>query len=565
MKADSVVYYKDGLLVLDSGMSESLFSKSRLSEHLNDKGLLARRAQNIWTFSDFGFEGTVTSDVTHNVLWTASCFEGYTLKDYLENDDDVLKFQAVSSVISFLEAAIKGNMKPEAVGAGGFFVSEDFNQVIILPSFLFSSAVSCRSAEINASYNQCYLHENLTGNKAVRFTQAVIGYKALTGDLPYREVDLVKRHEDHVDYNYKPVSESVYGLDNLLADFIDSCLCVKLPKQNSKSHNVAPAVWEDVEDDFPVEELNKSLGLTAEGTVGPGETLAPRRIPSNITQAEFEAKGESSRKTFGQKLKVKRWFRHNRTVLSIAAGAAVVAAFFVATYNSGASSKPCTRGLTSNQVVSMFYSAINRLDVDGVGYSGKGRQVKHIGETVSNFYVTGKAISMYDTSKCTVSPATWLNWNYEGGYRIFGLTQLEVDGQEEGLFFTGPERKDKSIAYLTEENGKTLSQGDTVQHEVSFYMLYTEDGQTLKVLKRNDIVTLTYLKNQWYITDCVISEKEDAEVNISSFYASYVSAMDTTAGDVLGACDILRKSYYWLSTEREIRDAFEDLKVTMPS
>jgi len=563
MNADSIVYYKEGMLVLDTGMSESTFSKSRLVERITEKGILAKKEDNDWTLSFWSFDNTLTDELNHDVLWTAPGFEGNTLKAYLEGDDKALKVKASATVVAVLEKILQSDFAFTSVGSGGIFISSDFNSVLFLPSVLFSSSVSCRSENINATYNELYLHENLTGKAAIRFTQAVISYRALTDKMPYNKINTVERHEDYLDHNYIPLKACIYGMDKELSGFIDSYLSIKMPKVQNKGA-ASKYVNIEIDDIYPLVCLYKELGLEENGDIPLTGILNKPQRNSDENQKVFEERCKKELNLFAKRLNRKRWFRHNKTMIGIASGVAVILAFFIVTYNAGASAKPTTKSLNSVQTVSMFYSAINRLDVDGVSLAGKGKRVKQISDTVSNFYVTGKAISMYDGSKSTVTPATWLNWNYDGGYRIFGITQFKVDNNEQSIFFTGPAKNTKGLQPLTEENGKTLAEGDTVVHNVSFYLLYTDDGETLHVLTRNDTVTLTYTGKKWLVTGCEV-EEEDSISSCSELYADYVAAVNEADKDIKKICDILRVKYYWLSTDKEVQEAYKDLQENMPT
>ena len=547
---DAIVYYREGFLVLDTGMTESTFSKARLADRMSEKGFIVRQGESGWKFDNWTFEENETDEVNHDVLWKGRAFKGLTLKNYIEGSDRSFASRCVSCVITVIEEAVKQNIDLYSIGAGGIYVASDFRSVIFLPYNLFRSSVSCRSVEINTGYNEFYLHENLRQKAALRFTQCVISYYAITGKFPYDNTDAIKRHEDLFDHNYMPLSDVVYGIDESLSTFVDSYLSVSMPKIQNKGNNRA-FIEKDVNDSFPVRELNKELGLNEDGTLLEGNHLNNIERKSSLSFNEFTDKASKKRNTFIKRLKCKRWFRHNRTFIAVAGAVAVVFVFFVMMYKTGSSSKPTTESLDSIQTLSMFYSAMNLQDVDSVGISCHGKDTKNIMDIISNFYVSGKALSVYDSSQSTVSPASWFCFNYDGNYRIFGLTKLKIDGEEESLYFKGPAKNTRGLKPLVNEAGRDLHEGDTISHQSEFYMLYSEDGENLHVLKRSDNVTLTWIKNRWVITS-LESKEEDSPCKKSSLYTDYSRALVDNGGDIDTALRSISDKYQWLPTEREI-------------
>src|SRR5574344_1466191 len=152
MTADEIVFVKNNKLYLDTSMTQSAFSKSRLSERLSEEGFIAtcteapsvENRSGSWDFSPWTFTGTLlkTADdesmsaasraLAETVLLEGNAFEGRTLKDYFDEDstrsseeEKAKVARAAAAVCTAIEYAVDKEIKLCNNGAGGIFLSLD--------------------------------------------------------------------------------------------------------------------------------------------------------------------------------------------------------------------------------------------------------------------------------------------------------------------------------------------------------------------------------------------------------------------------------------------------------
>ena len=75
--------------------------------------------------------------------------------------------------------------------------------------------------------------------------------------------------------------------------------------------------------------------------------------------------------------------------------------------------------------------------------------------------------------------------------------------------------------------------------------------QILAVSKRNDVITLEYSKNSWYIVDVDIKE-DYSQVDLSVFLKDYNEAISLAQGDKIKAINSLKEKYVWLPSNEEL-------------
>ena len=596
------VFVEDRIIKLDTSLTPSSYAKSINAERLTEKGRLARKTSEGWTFEPWGFTDTEikthTSTVSgierkanETVVLHARGFSGTTLKDLFDKEStkelsDGERSQihlAGAAVCSAMEAAIQQKEPVENTGAGGIVVSDDCTQILFLPLIHFESSTMCIGEKEYSEHQGFYINPTLTGDTAIHFTQSVIAYRLLTGKLPFNETSPDKRHMDIIDANYKHLSESVWALDENLSSFVDNSLQRKALVRNKKTgKKLAPSLADkitsiiverektDAGDEpkheglglaFPLEPLYRELGLTETGEIPPMGKLNPVIRKSNVPQELFEQKNKKHEAFFQKKLAVKRWLRSARIPLMISAGVIVVVAAVFISIASGHSEDPTSKGLTSTQTVEMFYSGMNTLNSQAMHECSTGDKASELENMVTTMYVTGKTLAAYDATRKLVSPAEWINFNYDGHYSIFGLADFSIQTNKGSLFFNAPAKNTNPKAITEDDDGKPVKNGDKKTIPVSYVLLYTEgtDSNTLvlKAVYHNDTLTLEFKKNRWIITD--IQEKAGAPIttDYEAFLSDYKKTFEgkDIDKDPVVTANELRSTYPWISTNSEILEA----------
>ncbi len=575
-----LVFSKDGNLYLDTGMTQDAFSKARIMDRLGERGIKAERTEDggteTWAFSKWSFSGTKMPD--KSVLLEGFLFSGLPLSYFFDKDSKEKEFLAGARVCSAIEAAISQGLNLPRVGAGGIFISADFERILFLPEKLFDMAISCLSSaagqgaeepDLAGSCQGFYINRLLDGDAACAFTQAVIAYRLLTGGFPFTECEESRREEDIRDRNYVHIAHKVWGLDTELARRIDQGLqrTVELKGPGNRNSGGAgktvnpPASKKP--SPFPLATLYRELGLTESGNIAPDGNLIGVIRKSNVSHEEFDRIAKRERAGFLSALARRRWVRRHRSMLTLLAvgmfALAVVAGICVET----SMSRPSTRGLSEIQTAEMFYSAFNTMDVLSAQASATGKDSGAVIDAMSAYYVTTKSRASYYSDYKATSPAEWLSFNNGGAFSMYGISQFFIGNKKGEIFFTGPARRDAPRP-VGESAGAEIKKNATKKLEVSYYFIYggnAEDGkETVQALKKTDTVTLSYKGGRWRITGLEQQEGPSYSVDKDVFYADYKAAFDASGQDPVKAADSIRGKYVWLPLGSEILQGIEKIK-----
>ncbi|MBQ3687351.1 MAG: hypothetical protein II932_05935, partial [Treponema sp.] len=315
---------------------------------------------------------------------------------------------------------------------------------------------------------------------------------------------------------------------------------------------------------FPLKSLYRELGLTELGNIAPDGTLIGVIHKSNISQEAFESRAKREEQHFQAALSRKRWVRRRRTPLTILAIAVFAAAVVSGLCLESAMSRPTTQGLTELQTVELFYSAFNTMDTLSAQASARGKQAEAVIDAMSAYFVTAQTRSSYEAGYKVTSPAEWLSFNNGGAFSMYGISQFFIGNRKGEIFFTAPVRRD-APAPVTESGGTELRKGAVKQLEVSYYFIYcvgsdTGEAENVHVLKKNDIVTLTYGGRRWRITGLEQQEGPSVSVNKETLYADYKAAFDASGQDSVKAADAVRTKYGWLPLGSEILEGISKIK-----
>lgn len=528
-----LVFSKNGNIYLDTYMTQSAFSKSRLSMRLTENGVLATKNGTGWTFSNWFFTGTKMEEQGAMLLEGAG-FSGLTLKDFFDTQDNTRQYFASALVCSAIESAIQQKVGLTAIGAGGIIISSEFERIIFLPSDLYETASQCAGKEIYAQSEGMYINKTLKSDAALHFTQSVIAYRALTKEMPFSQIDQELREEDYKDHNFIPLSQKIWSLDQNLAQSVDNAL-----KASSEK-------FKDLKN-FPVAELFKELGITEDGNT------TPVIRKTNISNEKFEKDSLKKQKNFQQMLKIKRWIRHNRTGLAIAGVAIAIAVGITGVFMQGNLQQPTTKSLTAFETVEMFYSAVNNLDSTATRASSKCKSANNITNMLSNIYVASKTRNAYNFKDKTVSPAEWFNFNYDGSYTMYGLSQFSIGTEKGNLFFEAPAKKTfpKSVK-LTDPDIKNKEQ---VTFTVSYNLVYNEGYDVLFIEEKEDKVILTFNKDRWIITDIQQTDIKSSHIGYKDFAEEYKTVLESEDKNILKTAKTLRERYNWIPSNSELLEA----------
>lgn len=559
MNSQTILFNQDSKIFLNTAVSPLSFSKARQGERISEKGIIAERTGNGWSFQPWSFTGTISSNEilptqTETVFLSGDFSTFTTLKDQfsaLTRDNSTFQkaktIQAAALVVSSIQEALKQGTKLPINGAGGILISTDKTKILYLPEDLFNTSVSCFGEKIYSQEKGFFINENLQYSQALIFEQALICYAALAETLPFLQENTKLRNEDQKDSNFIPLKHKVWALNQVLSSYIDKSLRLRPDTTRNSFHKIEESAL------LPLKLFYKEAGLTEEGLLPPDETLLPVIRKSNISQEQFSTKAEKYQTSFQKKLSIKRHFRHNKTKYGTITLGVIIAIAAIVIHSNNINRQPTTIGLTSTQTIESFYSAMNTLDITQASSCVKGKEPSRLVDILSNYYVASQSRAAYEVSVQTISPSEWLNFNNDGKYQIFGLSQFYIDGAKSSIFYKAKAKKDCDTI-ITEENDQTLQEGSSITHSVEYYLISDISENNMDIQRHKDLVTLTYKKNRWVITNI----KQDAEAltaNFDELYQAYLDCYEKTSGNNLEYSRILSEKFPWIPTTSEILEA----------
>lgn len=551
----SVVTCSDEKIFLNTFMTSLEFAKARFSEKISERGVLAKKIDGAWNFESWNFEETNENSLG-NVILEGKAFKGDSLKNLFakinfSEADKINAVRAGAAVVSAIEDALNWKQKIPAEGGGAIFVSSDFTQIIFLPELFFESAVLCCRKDILSEENGFYVNENLSGTQALKFIQASIAYKVLSGDFPFQNKNREQRAADILDKNFIPAEIKIPGLNKILADSINSALSQEVSTEHKKKSNLPSSNLEISH--FPRTQFFEECGLLQNGELSEDGKLLVVNRTLKISDEKFSKNAERSRKKREARVKNVRWLRKSRTLLIIIAAVLVVGIFTGLSFFFTSQEKPSSQGLTSRETVEMFYSAMNTLDVDQAIACSKSKEMKSYTGVLSNIYISYKARAMYNTKLEARPLSQWLCLN-QTLFSIEGLSQFKIQGEQGRLLFEA-QNKNQHVKALTEENGESLSEGKTLSYKVTFYTVLAEQSDSLTVNSVCDTVKLEFSKNRWQIISINRTKLNEEIFSIEEFVADYEAAVEKCGKNIDEIMTVLENKYYWLPSDSEIDEA----------
>lgn len=560
MNSQTILFNQESKIYLNTAVTPLSFSKARQGKRISETGVLATKTESGWNFEPWSFTGTISSnEILQNqaeTVFLSGDFAPFTtLKDqFSARSKDNSAFQKAKTVqtaalvVSSMQEALKTGTKLPVNGAGGILISNDKTKILYLPQDLFNTSVSCFGETIYSQEKGFFVNENLQYNQARLYEQALICYVTLSETLPFLQENTKLRNEDQKDNNFIPLKNKVWALNHELSSFIDKTLKIRPDTTKDNFQKMSESSL------LPLKIFYKEAGLTEDGLLPPDETLLPVIRKSNISQEQFSEKAEKRQESFQKKLSIKRHFRHNSTKYGIIATGIAVTLSALVIHSNNLNRQPTTMGLTSTETIESFFSAINTLNVTQASSCVKGKTPEKIVDVLSNYYVAAQSRSAYEAAVATKSPAEWLNFNNDGHFQMFGITQFYIDGAKSSIFYQAKSKKECDPAIL-EENGEILQDGTTITHKVQYFLVTDMTEEYIEIQNHNDVVTLTYKNNKWLITNLQQSA-EPLTADVNELYQAYLDCYEKTSGNTLEYSKILSEKFSWIPTTSEILEAY---------
>lgn len=505
-------------VILRTGMTKDEFSRANIIQYINSKGyVIKKESKGDFCFREWAFD-TVEERDSHIEL-SGESFFGIALYDILKetqssitepvcikpNEVQKKHWKTLCAAIEAINAAIEHKIRLPNAGPLGIVCGDD-DSFLFLPDAVLNRSLSIRSKETAAEFYYSWKQPLLSDDKAFSHTVSTYLYTVLTGReaFPAKSIDEIA--EDYCDCNFVPV-QYYAALKPELAEKINNCLDGK-----KKFLPSVARLLDFLSDD--VDSLYIDIGT---------QNLA-------VVLEKFQKKQMVS-------IKRLRFFRKHVGVISIGSVLAVCVIAMAISISVSIKSKPATTGLTVFQTVESYYAGYTHLDGEIVDACITGPDTKTISKLVSQIYVLGKMKAAYGFGSGIFTPAQWLLMPDFEHENVYGLSCLKINGINADLSAEYIRETDRKI--LNEEPGKT----DSVT--VSFYLISNLNDEGFSVEKHNDILTLEFRKNRWFITHI----DENITLVPVDFEEFVVSKKEGTTA-----------VYEWLPSEKEIQNAEKELK-----
>lgn len=549
---NNLITIENNEIRLTSNLDEYSFGKTNYNSILSQEGyLFDGKNFKIWTFDEvksFEVEGK-TERIVFYCGKNPLSKNAKTLAEQFEKNDETL-FKAVELLCKAFTQAAEYNTDISQIGSGGILVDMSLPTpaALFLPEDLFKTSANALSKEEYIELQGGWINETLSGLPGICFERATLVYKLLTGRLPYASTNPVERNADILDRKFLPLELCVEGINSTLAKEVNKGLklnsnAVNIPGKRQKgksSEELTPT------SEFPQELLEEAWKLS--------------KKQSAESNKDFEDKVNNYIKLRDSKISTKRNIRRNISL--IVSIFAIIIVIIITTINTVKSNldEYCPRGLTSVQTIQGFFQGVNAKDTVMLDNFIKGKQPSSYVDAVSRIFVLHKQRMSYGNDNGFATPENWLiystNYQRYQNSGIYGITNLVIDGKpyepDVQMF-----KKNENIPPLEKEGNITLTDKSESVHKVEYYLLHTgEEEEEFTVEKETDIITLTFVKDQWRITNIDVTQ-EHLPVDCVAFRTEYFELLNKNEDDPVITVKQLKNKYQWLPTNAAMQKEWD--------
>jgi len=551
--SQSVCRIEGESLILETGMDEASFGKTRLATTLSSNPILLVdffKIEEKPVFTEFYFT-EINSNKDGLVFLSARLPQAFkreeksicsvkfdTLCDCFKSRPIDIRNKSAFFAVNAITAALKNHQKFEASGAGGIFVCNE--SVVFLPKNIFEFCLNSCSKEIQAEFNGKYIFKGLQNENALCFLRSVITYQALAEKLPFNQTSEEKRQKDVIDSYFLPLEYAVNGIDKSLALAVNEGLSSKVDFKS------------ETQQKFPIEIFQAELGLDEKLNFS---EISRIERPNFLLEDEFKKLSENY---FSKKSKItsrERFVQKNKFALAACFASIVLLVCAIVGTLNRISNLPTTKGLNSIETLEQFYTAVNNLDIELLQEVGKGDDVNGVKNVVSAMYVTSKAREGY-SNEVTVSPEKWFYLVASDNYRnqpwIYGLSNVEISVPGKStvkadLSKSAPIRKEKR-EIIMEENGELPKNGDYKKYTVKYFRIFTHGEEAFLTIENNeDYIFETFERNRWIVSSVSSNLISSSEIKMQDLRDEFEKALSASGGNVKAAISILADKFEWIS------------------
>ena len=499
-------------IILHTAMTDREFAKANMMQHMKAEGYIAKEAEGgSFEFSKWFFEDTAANEDGEFEL-LGEGLEGVTAYQILKEVEEACKdteictkpnqtqldaWSKIFRIIKAMREAEKQKLMLPNCGAVGIIYADD-GRILFLPELLVTRSIAMRSQSEAAEYTESWRQSILPIEQMPSFSAAVMIYTIITGHRPYNSDSPEQLADDFLDSYFVP-AEYICPLSKDNAEILDTALKGKIKFRPT---------------------LKRLLSIFGEDISG------VYQAESKTAQKEIKDKAYSK---ISKRIGRSRFFRkHFAQIAAVFIAVILVTAGILSIVNTEMS-RPTTKGQTAFQVVESFYSSLNHLEtvrLEECISKAAGKEIKGI---VTNLYVTSKMQSAYNSGQGIMTPAQWIIKANPERTSVYGITRLKINGIESNT--SADWFQNVQALPLNIENG-------TNEHfDAEYYLVYTDNPETITIVAYKDSLELTFIKDRWLITKFERNETP-SECDKAQFFKDL---SENKTG-----------SYAWFPTEKEL-------------
>ncbi len=512
---------------LDTGLSPREAAQSKVTQYLKEPGFSARcDSTGTWQFQEWTWDDTRTAvpsgRKTESVCITGSAWNGVPLYSILEaamketaSAEDLNRATvAVNLLNQAVESAATDSVQLPDCGPAAILCGTGENQgaLLFLPAELFIRALQSRGDAEKSRYEGMWTNPVLSGIDAWRFTVASCSFAVLTGKPAYPALDTDKRKEDYLDKNHIPLTVCAAGQHTELLKAIEH----NLDQQGAFSKKARKG------------KKTASDAIVERETVNTSYSVKMADLQPFTTRSVTDPATVETWIQYQKKIKRIRFVRKHQTALKIAAVAFVALIIVGVSVIRDMRDQPTTAGLTQDEVVEMYFSAIDTLDTTLFDAARSKKAGKGWSNYIATLFVTSKMRENYESIH-TWTPGQWLYIKNPEKASVFGISNLQYE---------------KIHSY----------DNDSAEYHATFYIIQLSMGGELTVSYYTTDLTVGKVKKNYRV---IYDESEEVEipVDLAAFLTDLTEAAAVAEDEdcrIETLISALRDTYPWMPS---IQDA----------
>ena len=382
-------------LAVTTNLLSKIYKQISIQELLSESGIIIK--------DGVSTKWSLTESLEHKekLIFPGPYYKGRTLADIEPDIDILLNLAAAFQIITKENIPVKGYYPP------GIFILTD-GGVLLFPPSLINFITSQLSEKENIESWQPFNHPDISGEFQFSFILGVLAHKLLTKRLPYTGTSLTEIREKM--RSSKPVAIE------LLAPGINKNIAAIINRSFS-STDVNLEEW-----------INILKHWKNEGAITNISNEEKVKIRKNAEKKQYKRKIQFERKQF--------YSRNWKTI-----GAIIAVLVFIVSFSIGpiknALEPPITAGMSAEEVVETYYSAIIDMDVEIMeDCVEKGIGKSDINE-VTQLFVISRVRTGYEGKSGLISAQDWndgLITTINQGEQVYGIADLELTNIGKSVF-----------------------------------------------------------------------------------------------------------------------------------